>query len=297
MHYPYNPGISNPTFGCTAINADGNIDTARPAQNVMPVQLPSAPASPTPTTPAPMPAFPAPAPMPTPGAFGPLPGATFPFGASPGALTPMEQPTIPLQPPTTPVQPIPMQQPTPMQQQIPMQQPTPMQQQIPMQQPTPMQQQTPQQTPVAPLPATDLGTGEVPPETGRPAPLVQTIEYTGPTAPFGSAPIPTVVPEPPHFLVPGNPLLPIEYKEILSYENLQYMNGFLRSQIGKECMVTMDVGAGGAIATRLGYLIGVGINYLLLQDACSDEILVLDFYSVRLVQLMGKRCPVSLYIQ
>ncbi|GAB1477151.1 hypothetical protein MASR2M70_19870 [Bacillota bacterium] len=127
-------------------------------------------------------------------------------------------------------------------------------------------------------------------------PLVQTIEFTGTESPFGSTGMPVVAPKPPHFSVPSNPLLPGEYKEIISYENLQYMNGFLRTQIGKECMVVMTLGASGNVVSRLGYLIGVGINYLLLQDSCSEGIIVCDFYAIHLVQIFGKRCPVNLFI-
>jgi hypothetical protein len=126
--------------------------------------------------------------------------------------------------------------------------------------------------------------------------LVRTIEYEGPASPFGSTGIPTVIPEPPHFSVPSNPLLPERYKEILSYEDLQNMNGFLRTQIGKECMVVSALGASGNVVSRLGYLIGVGLNYLLLQDSCSEAIMVIDFYSIHLVQIMGKRCPINLLI-
>ncbi|HPZ59696.1 MAG TPA: hypothetical protein PK645_04040 [Bacillota bacterium] len=105
-----------------------------------------------------------------------------------------------------------------------------------------------------------------------------------------------MVPPPPHFAVPSNPLLPEQYKEILSYESLQYLNGFLRTQIGKECLVAIDFGSGNTVS-RFGYLVGVGLNYLLLQDPCSNEILACDFYSVRLVEFLGKRCPIDLNIQ
>jgi hypothetical protein len=135
-----------------------------------------------------------------------------------------------------------------------------------------------------------------PAETNPEPPLVNPIEYTGPETPFGSTGIPIVTPEPPHFSVPSNPLLPPEYKEILSYENLQYLNGFLRTQIGKECMVMMTVGASGNVISRIGFLIGIGINYLLLQDSCSETIFVCDFYSVRMVQILGNRCPLNLLI-
>ncbi|MDD4584134.1 MAG: hypothetical protein PHR60_08135 [Eubacteriales bacterium] len=126
--------------------------------------------------------------------------------------------------------------------------------------------------------------------------LVQTVEFEGPGMPFGASLLPTVVPEPPHFSVPGNPLLPEQYKEIISYENLQYLNGFMRTQIGKECLVTIAIGASGTLASRKGYLIGVGINYIILIDSCSEDITVLDFYSIRLIEFYGKRCPVKLFI-
>lgn len=101
--------------------------------------------------------------------------------------------------------------------------------------------------------------------------------------------LPMVTPPPPNFAVPSNPLLPSEYKEVITYDNLQYMNSFLRTQIGKPCSVEFLVGTGG-LASRIGFLIGVGINYILLQDSCSGEILVCDFFSVRFVRFFGRYC-------
>lgn len=126
--------------------------------------------------------------------------------------------------------------------------------------------------------------------------LVQPVEINVTETPLSATGEPTVIPAPPHFQVPSNPLLPGEYKEILSYDNLQYMNGFLRTQIGKECMASMSIGTAGTFASRLGYLVGVGINYFILQDPCSEEILVVDFFSLRMIQFFGKRCPVNLLI-
>ena len=139
-------------------------------------------------------------------------------------------------------------------------------------------------------PPTDGAAVEGPPR------LVKTVEFEGPEMPFGGSLLPTVTPEPPHFSVPSNPLLPEQYKEIISYENLQYLNGFMRTQIGKECLVTIAIGASGTLASRKGYLVGVGINYIILIDSCSEDITVLDFYSIRLIEFYGKRCPVKLYI-
>lgn len=268
MHYPYNPGISKPPLGYETANTSANIDASRPAQNTIPPtpgppSPPSVSMPPTPTMPgAPAPSFPTPPQPSLPEAFGPLPGTSFPFGTSPGAIMPPDQPIFPLPTTPAPIQPIPI-----------------------------------QPLPTSPAPTTDTGSEAGSPPTATRAPLVQTVEFAGQETPFTGSPVPTVVPSPPHFSVPSNPLLPEHYKEILSYESLQYMNGFLRTQIGKECLVTMDFGGGGASLSRFGYLVGVGLNYLLLQDSCSNEILVCDFYSVRLVELLGRRCPVDLNIQ
>lgn len=139
---------------------------------------------------------------------------------------------------------------------------------------------------------------ESPAQVIEPAPpsLVRPIDFPLPEGTVIGTQTPAVIPTPPHYLVPGNPLLPEEYKEILSYENMQYLNGFMRTQIGKECLVSLNIGTGGLIASRVGYLIGVGINYFLLQSTCSEEILACDFYSLRMVQFFGKRCPVNLLI-
>jgi hypothetical protein len=105
----------------------------------------------------------------------------------------------------------------------------------------------------------------------------------------GTSLMPMVIPDPPIYEIPSNPLLPNEYKEYLTYENIQYMNSFLRTQIGKPCSVEFLIGTTG-LATRIGYLVGVGINYILLQDSCSGEVTVCDFFSVRFVRFFGEFC-------
>ncbi|NLY71314.1 MAG: hypothetical protein GX076_06515 [Clostridiales bacterium] len=101
--------------------------------------------------------------------------------------------------------------------------------------------------------------------------------------------MPLVVPNPPIYEIPSNPLIPNEYREFLTYDNIQYMNSFLRTQIGKPCSVEFLIGNTG-LATRIGYLVGVGINYILLQDSCSGEVTVCDFFSIRFVRFFGEFC-------
>lgn len=91
-----------------------------------------------------------------------------------------------------------------------------------------------------------------------------------------------ILPENPQFQVPANPLLPPGYQEVLSYENLQYMNGFLRTQIGKYLRVEQLV-TSTEIEERFGYLVGVGLNYILLQQPGTGNISAIDYYSIKYV--------------
>lgn len=90
------------------------------------------------------------------------------------------------------------------------------------------------------------------------------------------------LPENPQFQVPPNPLLPPGYQEMISYENLQYMNGFLRTQIGKYLRVEQLV-TSTQIEDRFGYLVGVGLNYILLQQPGTGNITAIDYYSIKFI--------------
>ena len=98
---------------------------------------------------------------------------------------------------------------------------------------------------------------------------------------------PQIFPNEPMFNVPPNPLLPPGYQEILSYSNLQYLNGFLRTQIGNFCQVTVMIGTNNT-TERSGILIAVGINYLLLMSEDSSEIETVDFYNIKFVRFRAR---------
>ena len=63
-------------------------------------------------------------------------------------------------------------------------------------------------------------------------------------------------------------------------ESLQYLNGFLRTQIGKLMEVEFLVGTNTTVIKR-GYLTAVGANYLILQDVNSRQMTVCDFYNIK----------------
>ncbi len=101
----------------------------------------------------------------------------------------------------------------------------------------------------------------------------------------GSSIIPErILPEAPQFQVPNNPLLPPGYQEVIDYENLQYLNGFLRTQIGKYIRIDQLMGS-SMVEDRYGYLVGVGLNYILLQEMGSGNISAIDFYNIKYVYI------------
>lgn len=91
---------------------------------------------------------------------------------------------------------------------------------------------------------------------------------------------PLVLPDNPTFSVPPNPLLPEGYNEILDYNSVQYMNGIFRTQIGRYVRIQQLVGS-NITEDYEGFLIGVGINYIILQDYANGNIRILDIYGIK----------------
>lgn len=142
----------------------------------------------------------------------------------------------------------------------------------------PGQNSQPEGSTVAPLlpteDITDVITPEV--ETGRSGGNQNTV----PTPPSQSTQTPELIPDTPTFRVPANPLLPSGYQEVLDYNAVQYVNGFYRTQIGRYVKVEQLMGS-NTIDTQEGFLIGVGINYILLQEAPTGNVLVVDIYGIK----------------
>lgn len=91
---------------------------------------------------------------------------------------------------------------------------------------------------------------------------------------------PQVIPNSPTFTVPANPLLPDEYSEILDYNAIQYLNGIFRTQIGRFVRVQQLIGS-NTTQDFDGFLIGVGINYIILQEYANSDIRILDIYGIK----------------
>lgn len=111
---------------------------------------------------------------------------------------------------------------------------------------------------------------------------------------FGNSDMyPQVVPDSPTFTVPANPLLPDDYNEILDYNSLQYLNGIFRTQIGRFVRVQQLIGS-NTTQDFDGFLIGVGINYIILQEYANNDIRILDIYGIKQMYVYYSE-PVSPY--
>lgn len=91
---------------------------------------------------------------------------------------------------------------------------------------------------------------------------------------------PQILPNNPTFTVPANPLLPEDYSEVLDYNSLQYLNGIFRTQIGRFVRVQQLIGS-NITQDFDGFLIGVGINYIILQEYSNQDIRILDIYGIK----------------
>lgn len=66
--------------------------------------------------------------------------------------------------------------------------------------------------------------------------------------------------------------------------NLEYMNSFLRTQIGRLIEVNSMYG-NNAMETHIGYLYGVGSDYLLLKELNNQVLHTIDYYSIKTIRL------------
>lgn len=108
----------------------------------------------------------------------------------------------------------------------------------------------------------------------RVLPFEEMTAFMNNTSPSGTMENPSVI-------LPQSPLSPNGYQEEIDNSALQSFNGFLRTQIGRymrvEQLVTSD-----RTEDRLGFLVGVGSNFIILQDITTGNILVIDIFSIRL---------------
>jgi len=103
----------------------------------------------------------------------------------------------------------------------------------------------------------------------------------GPKQAFPANPLlPRILPPSTTLTVPANPLLPAEFATTIDYESLQYLNGYLRTQIGNYVEANFLVGSTN-VTVVFGRLVGVGLNYILIEDSATRDVVACDFYNLK----------------
>lgn len=103
---------------------------------------------------------------------------------------------------------------------------------------------------------------------------------TGPTS--GPTPFSLFGQNPPTLSDNLSPITQLNQPAPVTTESLQYFNGFLRTQIGRKVRVDFLIGT-NTLLDKAGTLLGVGANYILLQEEQTDDLIVCDYYSIKFV--------------
>lgn len=66
-------------------------------------------------------------------------------------------------------------------------------------------------------------------------------------------------------------------------EGIEYLNGLIRTQIGRRASIDFLLGTSGMV-TKDGYILGVGANYILINEVDTDDITACDFYNIKFIR-------------
>lgn len=79
------------------------------------------------------------------------------------------------------------------------------------------------------------------------------------------------------------PIEPYNQPYPITVQNIQYLNGFIRSQVGRRVHVEFLIGTSN-IVEKDGYLVAVGANFILLNPLDTKDILACDFYNIKFMK-------------
>jgi|GEM_PF-495779 len=80
------------------------------------------------------------------------------------------------------------------------------------------------------------------------------------------------------------PLTPFNQPIPVTTESTLYINGFLRTMIGRKVTVEFLIGT-NTFTDRTGILLAVGANYIVINEVETDDILICDFFSIKFVRV------------
>lgn len=88
----------------------------------------------------------------------------------------------------------------------------------------------------------------------------------------------------PMTLPPSAPITDLTQPAPMTMESTEYLNGFLRTQIGRRMRVEFLIGT-NTFTDKSGKLLDVGANYILLQEAMTDDLLTCDFFNIKFITI------------
>lgn len=68
-------------------------------------------------------------------------------------------------------------------------------------------------------------------------------------------------------------------------DSIQYLNGFIRTQIGRRAQIQFLIGSAELIE-KDGFLLGVGANYILINEIGTNDITACDFYNIKFIRFL-----------
>lgn len=68
-------------------------------------------------------------------------------------------------------------------------------------------------------------------------------------------------------------------------ESIQYMNGFIRTQVGRRAQIQFLMG-NSDLVEKDGYLLGVGANYILINEIGTNDITACDFFNIKFIRFL-----------
>lgn len=88
----------------------------------------------------------------------------------------------------------------------------------------------------------------------------------------------------PYITIPQTPMTTQELTETIDITDVQSYLGFLRTQIGRYMRVEQLMGS-NIVENRYGFLVGIGSNFIILQEITSGNIMVVDLFTIRLTYI------------
>lgn len=88
----------------------------------------------------------------------------------------------------------------------------------------------------------------------------------------------------PMFTVPQTPMTTQQFQETVDSADVQSYLGFMRTQMGRYMRIEQLMGSNN-VEQRFGFLVGIGTNYIILQEITSGNIMIVDLFTIRLTYI------------